>query len=462
MSYFATLVCVTGIVGLFALDWGRQAKSSPALWIPAVWLFLISSRPVSLWLGMTPSFANPTDIYLEGSPIDRAVFTALLVAALIVVISRVGRIVPLLQRNVPILLFFLFCAASIFWSDFPYVAFKRWIKSLADLLMILIILTEHDPMGALKRLIVRLGFILFPLSVLFIKYYPSLGRLMTGSWMNTFTGVTTQKNSLGLICMSYGIGFLWMFQAVCRRRADSGRSRALMAYGAILLTIVWLLKTCDSKTSIAGLTMAGGVMLLVNRPSFIRKSALVQGLVIAVVSLALVATFFDPGGGLVKELGRDSTLSGRRDIWNLVLSVPFNPWVGTGFESFWLGDRLAELRDAGFNFPINEAHNGFIEIYLNLGWLGVCLIALLLLTGYTKISATFRRNPERGSLFLGFFLVAIIESFTEAAFRMTSPSWILLLLAIIAASKAVPSKAPTRVRQKAAELEEPVWVAGRA
>ena len=70
------------------------------------------------------------------------------------------------------------------------------------------------------------------------------------------------------------------------------------------------------------------------------------------------------------------------------------------------------------NFYINEAHNGYIEVYLNLGLVGVSLIGLLLLTGYRKIIAAFRRDPEQGALLLGFFLAVLFESLTEAAFRI--------------------------------------------
>ena len=57
----------------------------------------------------------------------------LLFAALAVVVGRVDKVAPLLRRNVPILLFFFYCAVSILWSDFPFVALKRWTKSLGDL-----------------------------------------------------------------------------------------------------------------------------------------------------------------------------------------------------------------------------------------------------------------------------------------------------------------------------------------
>ena len=105
-------------------------------------------------------------------------------------------------------------------------------------------------MGVLKRLITRLGFILFPLSVLLGKYYPHIGRRVTNSWTAEITGVTMQKNSLGLICMLYGLGFLWILGTVYLDRADPSRTRRLVAYGTILTMIVWLLAACNSTTSI--------------------------------------------------------------------------------------------------------------------------------------------------------------------------------------------------------------------
>ena len=446
----ASVIFAIGILGLFYLGRDEDSRMSKALWIPAVWFFLISSRGVSLWLGMAPTFDSP-DVYQEGSPIDRAVFAVLLILALAVVISRMERVGPLLRKNGLILLFFAFCAVSILWSDFPLVAFKRWIKAVGDLAMVLIILTEPDPMGVLKRLITRLGFILFPLSVLLGKYYPDLGRRLTNGWTAEITGVALQKNSLGLICMLYGVGFLWCFGAVYRDRGKPDRRRRLLAYGAIIATIVWLLQACNSLTSMTGLAMAGGVMWLARRPSC--KSAAVHLSVLAVLGISLTSLFLDPS--VLVALGRDPSLTGRTETWNLLLSVPINGWVGTGFESFWLGNRLQELWDAYPNFYINEAHNGYIEVYLNLGLVGVSLIGLLLLTGYQRIIATFRRNPEQGALLLGFFLAVLFESLTEAAFRMMSPAWIFLLLASIAASQVVALEV---VAQPGNEPAEAQWI----
>jgi O-antigen ligase len=433
----ASIVYTIGILGLFYLDRYEESRVSKVLWIPAVWLFLISSRPVSLWLEIAPNFlaVDATEAYVEGSPIDRNVFIFLLLAALAVLLARSGRVGPLLRKNVLILLYFSFCAVSIIWSDFAFVSLKRFTKAIGDLAMVLIILTESDPLAALKRLFTRLGFLLFPLSILFIKYYPHTGRRLTNSWTLEPIGVSVQKNGLGVDCMIYGVLFLWMIVSVYRERQDPDRRRRLLAYGTIITMVIWLLSQCNSTTSITGLVSAGGVMWFASRPS--RKPAVVHLLVIAVLSMAVTAVFFNPGGGMVEALGKDPTLTGRTQIWSLVLGLHTNPWIGTGFESFWLGPRLEKMRTALPNFPINEAHNGYLELYLNLGWAGICFIVLLVVTGYKRIISGIRRNPEKASLFLGFLLCTLFYSFTEAAFRLMAVAWVFLLLVIVAGSQAL-------------------------
>jgi len=320
----ATILCAIGIPGLFYLDRHRGSQVSKALWIPAAWLFVIGSRGVSSWLGVQPRFKGVivAKSYENGSPIDMWAFTFLLVAALVVLIARSGRVGPLLRKNGLILLYFSFCAASIVWSDFPFVAFKRWTKALGDLGIVLIILTESNPWEALKRLLTRLGFLIFPLSVLFVKYYPGMGQILTQSWTLEPTGVATQKNELGLDCMMYGVFFLWMMASVYRERQDPNRRRRLLAHGLIVIMIIWLLGQCQSVTSIIGLSSAAAVMWLSRRS---RRPVIVHSFVLAVLGIAVTALFFDPGGGMIGVLGKDPTIHGRTEIWSLVLGLHTNP-----------------------------------------------------------------------------------------------------------------------------------------
>ena len=101
----------------------------------------------------------------------------------LVVISRRHRVVPLLRKNWAICLFFLYAAFSISWSDYPFVTLKHSIKGVGDLMMVMIILTEPSVPKAIKRVsLTRLAFLLVPISVLFIKYYGTLGRRLTLGW----------------------------------------------------------------------------------------------------------------------------------------------------------------------------------------------------------------------------------------------------------------------------------------
>src|SRR5208337_2127616 len=77
----------------------------------------------------------------------------------------------------------------------------------------------------------------------------------------------------------------------------------------------------------------------------------------------------------------------------------------------------------------NEAHNGYIEIFLNLGCVGLVLLLLIFLTSYRNVIAALRNDPAFGSLRLAYFVVGIVYNFTESAIRIMHPVWILFLLA---------------------------------
>jgi O-antigen ligase len=424
----ASIIFAIGIAGLFFLDRGEKSRVSNALWIPTVWLFCCASRSVSEWLGVSPTVTDGA-VYLEGSPVDRAVLSILEVVALIVVISRRRRVSPILRRNWAIGLFFSYAALSISWSDYPLVAFKHWIKGIGDVMMVLIVLTEPRVADAIKRLATRLGFVLLPLSVLFIRYYPLLGRRLTLSWTMEPIGVCTQKNGLGELCDVVGLGLLWCFRSVYNDRGNPRRRRRLLALGIVLATIVWLLWMCNSLTSICALSMASIVMLLSTRLAVRRNPALVHLLTVAVLAISVYALFFQDSGALITSLGRDPTMSGRRVGWPIILSVASNSLVGAGYESFWLGPRLRKVWELIPGAQVGEAHNGYIEIYLILGWIGVGLLGVLIATGYRNVIGGYRRDPATGSLRIAFFIAPLVTGLTEAAFRMMAPPWIIFLLA---------------------------------
>jgi len=128
-----------------------------------------------------------------------------------------------------------------------------------------------------------------------------------------------------------------------------------------------------------------------------------------------------------ESLGRGSKLSGRTELWTALLGMHTNPILGTGFESFWLGERPRQLEGLWFFIP-NEAHNGYLETYLTLGIVGVFLLIGLFVATFWKIRAELFRNFEMGRYRLGLLAALIIYNWTEAAFRTLTPLWFIFYL----------------------------------
>src|SRR5215831_16351333 len=130
----ANLVYTIGIAGLFYLDRDKTVKTSKALWLPILYLGILGSRPLSVWLGWGGGGA---DAQLDGSPLDGAFFQILLVIAICVLVLRGSRVTKVVTQNfpLPILLYFAFCLFSVIWSDYSAVALKKWTKSTEDLIM---------------------------------------------------------------------------------------------------------------------------------------------------------------------------------------------------------------------------------------------------------------------------------------------------------------------------------------
>jgi exopolysaccharide production protein ExoQ len=426
MPFIAAILCAFLIFMLFRMNREPEEHTSIALWIPTFWLFIAASRNVSEWLRF--SGMSQGQEYTEGSPFDRAILTAVLALGVIVVLRRARRVLPLLRSNLPIILYFLYCGISILWSDFPDVSFKRWFRALGDIVMVLIVLSDENWLVALKRLLYRVGFVVMPLSILFIRYFPQLGRLYTIAGSLTWTGVGTDKNALGMICLVFGLANIFRFMQLYRGQEVQRRKGPLYAQGLIMVMTLYLLYEAHSATSLAAFFLALGPLALTYMYGWARRPIFLHTMVFSALGFAIAALFLNVGSGMVHELGRDTTLTGRTNIWHFAILMVEHPLLGAGFESFWVGPRLAQM-EVLIDQGVNQAHNGYIEVYLNLGWLGLFLLLFLLLYAYRRISSDARLGIQAGSLRLAYFVAAASYNFTEAGFKMMHPVWLAFLLA---------------------------------
>lgn len=426
----ALVLTLLFIAFLFRREIRQDYKPSQAVWIPCIWLLILGSRSVTEWLNLGSRL--PGSDISEGSPLDRTVFFVLIIAGLAVLLRR--RVWSKVFRyNRWLTLFFLYCGISILWSDFPLVAFKRWTKGIGDPIMMLVILTEREPLKALERVLMTCAYVLIPLSILFIKYYPTLGRTYS-EWTGAaaYTGVTTNKNLLGFVLMVSGLFLVWRLTVRWRRDGQSGKWVDDIGIPILLLLMVgWLFQMADSKTSLMGLILGVLVFAALGRRNVRRH--IVGYLIAGIATFVLLQVSFNITDILITSAGRDATLTGRTELWDVVLHTDPRPVLGHGFESFWLGDRLKKLQDLWYFRP-TQSHNGYIEIYLNLGWMGLLILVGVIVSCFLKLRELLTSSSEMtervmfGRFGLAFLAMYLVYNYTEAAFKSLHFLFVLFLL----------------------------------
>src|SRR4029453_16735348 len=322
-----------------------------------------------------------------------------------------------------IIAFFFFCFISIAWADFPFIAFKRWIKILGHPIMALIVLTEPDFEEALRRLMKRCAYVVVPVSILWIKYYPQLGMSYDDwSGMQIIQGIGAGKNSLGADCLILGFFFFWHLLQTWRTERNTQRRNELRLIAGFLIGILYLLRLAHSATSTICLLVAILIVVFVSiRPTI--KNFIGTYTLAALVLLVAAELAFGISGRLSESLGRGSTLTGRTVLWTHLLEFDPRPILGAGFESFWLGDRRARIAEFFNGWTPGGSHNSYLETYLNLGLVGLSILIGLLIATFWKIRLELFRNFEWGRYRLGFFAAVVLRGWTEVSFGTRSPLW---------------------------------------
>jgi exopolysaccharide production protein ExoQ len=111
---------------------------------------------------------------------------------------------------------------------------------------------------------------------------------------------------------------------------------------------------------------------------------------------------------IIDYLGKDLTLNGRTQLWDaLVLKVQESPWIGFGLYAFWPSQRESLLGKVQYGWVPTNAHNGFLDLVLALGFIGLFLFLVDFFMAYSRaIYLAIKSRSIEGFwplLFLTFF-----------------------------------------------------------
>jgi len=429
--FVALILWFVLLVALFWWDPAKESKTPLALWVPLIWMFILGSRLPSQWLGV--EVGSQVQALEEGNPVDRGIFFGLMLVALGILISRSFRWDIFFGRNLALMAFLLFALISVVWSDFPFVAFKRWFRDLGNYLVVLVVLSDPRPLVAVRTLLRRLAYLLIPLSILLDKYFPGLGRSFD-SWtgVGIYVGVTTGKNLLGLVALLSGLFFFWDTVTRWSSRKERHTRRIMLVNVAFLAMSLSVLDTANSATCRVCMVLGCLVVVAAHSKFFQRHPGLLKVLIPSTFVLYLLLAYgLNLNGAMAGAIGKDPTLTNRTKIWTFLLGMHTNPLVGTGYESFWMGSRLQWVWQMAGLGGLTEAHNGFLEVYLNLGIIGVVLLSGFLISGYRNICKQLTSSPNLAALNLALWTVTLFYCVPEAGFR-GGLMWATFLLAALA------------------------------
>jgi O-antigen ligase len=144
---------------------------------------------------------------------------------------------------------------------------------------------------------------------------------------------------------------------------------------------------------------------------------------------------------LFTSIGKSSDLTGRWILWTVLFErLSQNPLIGFGYEAFWQVHGHSVAVDANWEAPC--AHNGFLDLTLGLGILGLVIFAIGYIHTFAKSSARFFDLPSNETLYPIVVLVYIITSNIGESGLFACNNIFWLLYTIISYSVAtLPKKA---------------------
>jgi O-antigen ligase len=425
----ASLLTIIFMVWLFRRDFREKHNVTRALWIPYFWLFIIASRPVTHWLFALGLLHSGSSAVEEGSSLDAIIYATLILSGVYVLSKRNVSLGHVIQNNKWLALFILYCFVAIFWSEFPLISAKRWVKVLGHPIMVLLVFTEPDMKEALATMMKRCAYVVFPVSILWMKYYPEIGKQPNEWGVANNCGIAEGKNELGSLGLIFGLFFVWYALQLLRTNKSEHRWKQLQLTGGLLLLIGYCLAKAHSGTSAIAFLVCVTIMIALAL-RFVNKKIIGVYVVTAIALLGVAQLTFDIYGSVVEVSGHGLTMEGRARLWQYLLQNDDSPIFGTGFESFWLGSRTQKIWEE-FRWQPTQAHNGYVEIYINLGIVGLMILLGLIVVTFRKCRRDLLTDFQWGRLTMSYLVAIVLHNWTEAGFKGLSMYLLTLFLVAI-------------------------------
>lgn len=381
-------------------------------------LMFYSGGPITVLV--TGGFSQGDAGYATTSnPIMRTIYLASTLWFAFLLAIRWKQTLRVVMRDRFTILLALFAFASVLWSVAPDASYVRAVGLIGTTMFGIYLATQYT----LKEQIALMGWafgLIIGLSILYallLPQYGVMGGVHTGDWR----GIYTHKNTLGTRMVLSGATFLLLL-------LDSKRPSLFPALGLASSAALIVLSTSKGALIkfVVVVAVVGVCQLLRWRWRFLVPVVLGSAFVGAASLLWALGNL----EAIAEFLNKDITLTGRTEIWQFVVEVlERKPWFGYGYDAFWSqgfnGDAAYIWR--AFMWETPHAHNGFLDIWLQLGFVGLSLLWLGLF--YHVLHSVIQLRYTSGSEYFWPVLLlvfCIFDNLTETTLlRSNDVLWVL-------------------------------------
>jgi exopolysaccharide production protein ExoQ len=265
------------------------------------------------------------------------------------------------------------------------------------------------------------------LSLFYAMAIPSVGRHIGGEFDGAWRGIYAQKNNFST---TMTLTMLIFFILSLGNRNPTER---LLSRLGLLFSVAMIILSTSKSGLIVFITLL--IILIASRLFRWRgtRSVLILDLT-GLTLLGLGAVLSVTWQAIVIGLGKDPTLSARTYIWaGSMEKISQQPILGYGRAAFWVPDSIPAWEVGALSSPgfiPSHAHNGFLDVALELGMVGLGLftVGAIATFGMALRRAYKASEPEDWWPF-AFLVLMLMSNMTESVLMIrTTIYWVLYMV----------------------------------
>jgi exopolysaccharide production protein ExoQ len=356
-----------------------------------------------LTLVVSPRTSTP-ETAGAGNPVMETLWFAVYVIVAMRATREYRQILQVLRANVPLVLLVLLAILSAFWSEDPSLTIRRGIALLATTIFGVDLSIRYSIRKRLHLagIALALGIVLsIIVEILFHGLIPS-----DLAYPSEWHGVFDQKNVFAKIVVLAATVFLMQVRR--------GLRNVIITIGIVAIAAA-LIGKAQSRTA---LVVLAAMLLLI--PAFqINRKRWKAVIPIAIIGALIACCILPLTADLTSFatlLGRDATLTGRTNIWAPSLaSIARQPIWGYGYNAFWGVSKEAIRIDSFIGFEVPHAHNGYLELTLELGLAGLALFLVTYIMAVWRAARYMNLDAGREAIWpLAYFSFILLFQVTES------------------------------------------------